>query len=129
VELTIISDYLAELTAFPQFGISQIESSVPLPGPFHTHDDASQESLSSLYFLACISMRRLLNRGHYLLFDKDTGAILDDARLPGIVDELNDQLNQWKQLLPAAMQFSIDTEPMQSQHAAFLRQRFLVCKA
>jgi hypothetical protein len=74
-------------------------------------------------------MRRLLNRGHHLLFDKDAGAVLDHARLPGIVDELNDQLSQWKEHLPPAFQFSIDTEPVHSQHGAFLRQRFLVCKA
>ena len=123
------SDYLAELTALPQFGISAIESLVPLPGTFRTHEDPAEESLPSLYFLACISMRRLLNRGHHLLFNKDTGASFDDARLPGMVDELNDQLNQWKEHLPAAFQFSVDTSEVQSQQGAFLRQRFLVCKA
>jgi hypothetical protein len=74
-------------------------------------------------------MRRLLNRGHHLLFNKDTGAMFDDGRLSGMVDELNDQLTQWKEFLPAALQFSIDTQPVQSQQGAFLRQRFLVCKA
>lgn len=129
LKVDLSSDYLAELTALPQFGISEIESSVPLPGPFDTHEDPSDGSLASLYFLACISMRRLLNRGHHLLFDKDTGAILDDDRLPGMIDELNNQLTQWKELLPPTLQFSIDTQPVQSQHGAFLRQRFLVCKA
>lgn len=124
-----LSDYLAELTALPQFGISESESSVSLPGPLHTHENPSDESISSLYFLACISMRRLLNRGHHLLFNKDTGAVFDDARLPGMVEELNDQLTQWKEFLPTALQFSVDSHPVQSQQGAFLRQRYLVCKA
>jgi Fungal specific transcription factor domain len=129
LEADLYSDYLAELTALPQFGISEMESSVALPGAFDTHEDHSDGSLSSLYFLACISMRRLLNRAHHLLFEKDTGAMFDGGRLSGMVDELNDQLNQWKELLPPALQFSIDTQPVDSQQGSFLRQRFLVCKA
>jgi hypothetical protein len=84
---------------------------------------------SSLYFLACISIRRLLNRVHNLLFAKDTGASLDDAQFSYIVSELHHQLDEWRDLLPPNLQFSIDTQPPMNQHAGFLRQRYLTCRS
>lgn len=123
------SDYLAELNALPHFGIAEMESSVPLPGRFNTHDDPQEESHASLYFLACISMRRLLNRVHHLLFAKDGGVSISDPRLPSMISELDEQLTMWRELLPPAFRFTIDTAPVESQHGAFLRQRYLTCKA
>jgi len=123
------SDYLAELSALPQSGIADIESSVPLPGNYDTHDSVTDQELSSLYFLACLSIRRLLNRVHHILYAKDSGAGFDDARFPQVVTELDHQLEQWRELLPPAFQFSIDTQPARNQHASHLRQRYLTCRS
>lgn len=123
------SDYLAELNALPHFGVAEMESSVPLPGRFNTHSDPQEESHSSLYFLACISMRRLLNRVHHILFAKGGGVSISDPRLPSMVSELHDQLNMWRDLLPPAFRFTVDTQPVESQYGAFLRQRYLTCQA
>ncbi|KAK3355523.1 hypothetical protein B0H65DRAFT_544769 [Neurospora tetraspora] len=67
------SDYLAELSNLPLSGIARIESSVPLPGAgYSTHSTAQEEEQSSL----------------------ETGASLDDKRFPGIVKELDHQLDE-----------------------------------
>lgn len=123
------SDYLAELPALPRFGIADVESNVPLPGRFDSHEHAESNDLSSLYFLACISMRRLLNRCHHLLFGQQQTQDKGSQRLSAIVSELNQQLEDWKTLLPPAFHFSTNTEPVHSQHGAFLRQRYLTCRA
>ncbi|RDW80896.1 C6 zinc finger-containing protein [Coleophoma crateriformis] len=123
------SDYLAELSALPQSGIAEIESSIPLPGDYSTHENRDTEEQSSLYFLACLSMRRLLNRVHNLLYAKETGAGLDDARFPYIVCELDHQLEEWRELLPSNFQFTVDTQSTVTQHGGFLRQRYLTCRS
>ncbi|KAH6700568.1 hypothetical protein BKA61DRAFT_636606 [Leptodontidium sp. MPI-SDFR-AT-0119] len=151
------SDYLAELSALPQSGIASIESSIPLPGDYNTHStphteltmtspfssptsaltqtrtpttlEEQEEELSSLYFLACLSMRRLLNRVHDLLYSASSGASLDSARFPFIVAELSHQLEEWRELLPAAFHFTVDATPTSSPHGGFLRQRYLTCKS
>lgn len=123
------SDYLAELSALPLSGIADMESSVPLPGQCHTHDNIGEEERSALYFLACLSIRRLLNRVHHLLYSKDTGASLDDRRFPDMVAELDHQLEEWRELLPLAFQFTLDTLPSPNQQAGFLRQRYLTCRS
>lgn len=123
------SDYVAELSACPPSGISRVESSVPLPGAYNTHSTPLTEEQSSLYFLACISMRRLLNRVHQLLYAKDTGAAVNYARFPSIVAELSHQLDEWRQVLPADFAFSADTEATATEAGGFLRQRFLTCQS
>lgn len=123
------SDYLAELSALPPSGISRIESSVPLPASFPTHSSPQQEEQSSLYLLACISMRRLLNRVHQLLYARGTGASLDAAKFPYVVAELNHQLDEWRDVLPSAFSFTIDTQPCKTEAGAFLRQRYLTCRS
>ena len=133
------SDYLAELSV-PVSGVGRIESSVPLPGAYHTHAAPEDEEQSSLYFLACISMRRLLNRVHQLLYARDTGACesLDDARFPVVVAELDHQLEEWRDVLPAAFAFDISfgddgrangAGKRVSEHGGFLRQRYLTCRS
>ncbi|KAK3395352.1 hypothetical protein B0T20DRAFT_455256 [Sordaria brevicollis] len=133
------SDYLAELSNLPLSGIARIESSVPLPGAgYNTHSDTQEEEQSSLYFLACISMRRLLNRVHQLLYAKGTGASLDDKRFPGIVKELDHQLDEWRNVLPEAFAFEIEWPKdtagqnitgVRTEHGGFLRQRYLTCRS
>jgi hypothetical protein len=102
---------------------------VPLPGAYNTHTTASEEEQSSLYFLACISMRRLLNRTHQLLYARGTGAALDTTRFPLIVAELQHQLDEWREVLPASFSFSIDTAPASNAASGFLRQRYLTCRS
>ncbi|KAK3362416.1 hypothetical protein B0T25DRAFT_6090 [Lasiosphaeria hispida] len=126
------SDYLAELSSLPLSGIARIESSIPLPGDsYHTHATPLEEEQSSLYFLACISMRRLLNRVHQLLYARGTGASMDNARFPYVVAELNHQLDEWRDVLPAAFAFTVgfDCKPTATEHGGFLRQRYLTCQS
>ncbi|KAF9894145.1 hypothetical protein FE257_009118 [Aspergillus nanangensis] len=123
------SDYLAELSALPQSGIADIESSVLLPGEYRTHALQTDEEQSSLYFMACISMRRLLNRAHDLLYARDTGAAFDRHQFPSVVAELAHQLEEWKDLLPPPFQFAVDLYPAKTTCGAFLRQRYLTCKS
>lgn len=130
------SDYLAELSALPQSGIAQIESSVPLPGSYATHADPDQTEHASLYFLACISMRRLLNRVHHLLYARDpAGAAADISRFPAIVTELDHQLEEWRDVLPHAFRFDLPARDglpaasSPSECGGFLRQRYLTCKS
>ncbi|KAF5237861.1 hypothetical protein FANTH_10575 [Fusarium anthophilum] len=126
--LFFTADYMAELSACPPSGIARVESSIPLPSTYHTHPSEIVEEESSLYFLACISMRRLLNRVHQLLYAKDTGAAFDHTRFPRIVAELQRQLDDWREVLPASFSFSIDTEEAATAAGGFLRQRYLTCK-
>ncbi|KAI0010745.1 putative C6 transcription factor [Xylariaceae sp. FL0662B] len=125
------SDYLAELSALPQSGIARIESSIPLPGTYVSHEDSQDNEHASLYFLACISMRRLLNRVHQLLYARDSGAAADIARFPAIVTELDHQLEEWRAVLPHAFGFSTaeDSAEHPSECGGFLRQRYLTCKS
>ncbi|KAH8199777.1 hypothetical protein TruAng_006058 [Truncatella angustata] len=124
------SDYLAELSALPQSGIAQIESSVSLPGSYATHADPDQTEHASLYFLACISMRRLLNRVHQLLYARDSGAATDISRFPAIVTELDHQLDEWRDVLPHSFRFNAhDIHDLPSECGGFLRQRYLTCKS
>ncbi|OOQ85067.1 C6 transcription factor [Penicillium brasilianum] len=123
------SDFLAELAGLPQTGIAEIESSIPLPGDYCTQDSESDQEQSSLYFLACISMRRLLNRVHDLLYARDVGVGFDNHQFPSVVSELAYQLDEWKDLLPFSFQFSINLDPTRTEEGAFLRQRYLTCKS
>lgn len=128
------SDYLAELSGLPQSGIARIESSVQLPGvvtTYPTQESHYETEQSCLYFLACISMRRLLNRVHQLLYARDTGASLNVARFPYVVAELSHQLDEWRNVLPATFAFSVgyDCEPTATEAGGFLRQRYLTCRS
>lgn len=128
------SDYLAELSDLPQSGIASIESSISLPGAgetYSTNPSAHIDEQSCLYFLACISMRRLLNRVHHLLYAKDAGAALSLTYCQPVVSELSHQLEEWRNVLPPAFAFTVSFECEQTQTEAggFLRQRYLTCRS
>ncbi|KAI1082525.1 putative C6 transcription factor [Whalleya microplaca] len=124
------SDYMAELSALPQSGIARIESSIPLPGTYISHQESHDNEHAALYFLACISMRRLLNRVHQLLYARDSGAATDISRFPAIVTELDHQLEEWRTVLPYVFSFSTaDSVEHASEWSGFLRQRYLTCKS
>ena len=131
--LKTYSDLIAELSLLPQSGIAEVESQTPLPGPLKTHPSESTNEHSALYLLACISMRRLLNRVHHLLY-ADTAsrsAASNDSRGEPfllMVVELDHQLSRWRDSLPEYLRFSSDEGPVENEHQGFLRQRFLTCK-
>lgn len=143
----------------PVSGVGRIESSVPLPGAYRTHASPQEEEQSALYFLACISMRRLLNRVHQLLYARGTGAcepVPDRVRFPVVVAELDHQLEEWRDVLPASLAFDVGFDEAGwsdgggggrrrssrkenngavagrwavGEHGAFLRQRYLTCRS
>ncbi|KAL2070835.1 hypothetical protein VTL71DRAFT_13861 [Oculimacula yallundae] len=131
----IESDLISELSHLPQSGVAEVESSVPLPGPLQTHFTESETESSALYFLSCISIRRLLNRVHHLLYASTSSPSQPqnpsnpDASLHNLILELDRQLSLWHDTLPPFLHFSEDTRECSNPHAAFLRQRFLACKS
>lgn len=74
-------------------------------------------------------MRRLLNRVHHVLYARESGVSLDNARFPSVVLEFDHQLEEWRELLPAVFNFSVDTEETATEHGGFLRQRYLTCRS
>lgn len=128
----IESDLISELSHLPQSGVADQESEVPLPGPLQTHFTESETESSALYFLSCISIRRLLNRVHHLLYSAEKHITYTSSRddsLRGLIAELDRQLVLWHETLPAFLQFEEDTRECVNEHAAFLRQRYLACKS
>lgn len=120
---------MAELASLPQSGISEMEASVPYASSYASFSTEIEQEQSSLYFLACVSIRRLLNRVHDLLWAPDTGVAADETLFPSIVAEFDHQLDQWRRCLPAAFHFAIEQRSPLSTAAGFLRQRYLTCRA
>jgi len=109
-----------------------VESEVPLPGPLQTHFTESETESSALYFLSCISIRRLLNRVHHLLYAEDKHRAHNDSRddsLRNLIAELDRQLILWRDTLPEFLLFDDNIQECPNEHAAFLRQRYLACKS
>lgn len=106
---------------------------MPLPGDYVTHKDPYEQQQASLYFLACISMRRLLNRVHHLLYAHDTGVAGDPHRFPKVVAELYQQLKDWRDVLPVPFSFTLDTAGVKdgtmTEAGGFLRLRYLACQS
>ncbi|KAF5516042.1 Echinocandin B biosynthetic cluster transcription factor ecdB [Colletotrichum siamense] len=86
---------------FPSSGLSGLESSVPLPLLPDPGIDPRQKEYQ-FFFLALVSMRRLLNRIHSHLYNQERLVI----PTPSVLYELNRQIEEWKQCLPSAFQFS-----------------------
>ncbi|KAI9151333.1 sugar transporter [Paramyrothecium foliicola] len=93
------SQILAELD-FPPSGLSGLESVVRLPLAPCPSTDPNHKDYQS-FFLALISMRRLLNRIHSYIYDRDTPV----EPSPAVVAELDRQLEEWKACLPEVHQF------------------------
>ena len=126
------SDLISELSHLPQSGVAEVESEVPLPGPLQTHFNEAETESSALYFLSCISIRRLLNRVHHLLYAEDKHKTYINSRddsLRGLIAELDHQLVLWRDTLPDFLRFEDDTRECANEHAAFVRQRYLACKS
>jgi hypothetical protein len=113
----------------PQSVPADSEPFKPSAANFRASADGAEDQLSSLYFLACVALRRLLNRVHDLLYAPEDGVALDDGRYPQIVAELDRQLEAWREYLPLAFRFTVDTQEAQTEYGGFLRQRYLTCRA
>jgi hypothetical protein len=133
------SDLLAELD-LPHSGIVQFEESVGLPGGFvgfqqYDHMEDSEDGMDRngivgrdelWYFLVEIALRRLLNRVSQLIYGKDSVATM--SALEPVVAELDFQLGQWYESLPAALQFPYTRDLLADPVQTVLRLRYFACK-
>ncbi|KAI5363550.1 putative zn(2)-C6 fungal-type DNA-binding domain-containing protein [Septoria linicola] len=127
--LMIESDLLAELD-LPHTGIVQLEESMRLPRSFPY--DATMVSADDLlgdddiwYFLAEIALRRLLNRVSHIIYSQKRYSI---ASLEPVVAELEFQLNQWYEGLPASIRFPRERVPAPGHVQTVLRLRYFACR-
>ncbi|KAK9465655.1 fungal-specific transcription factor domain-containing protein [Lipomyces arxii] len=123
------SDLVVELDKVPQSGCAQMESQIALPSKFDTHSTRDTSDLSTLYLLACISIRRLLNRIHKLLYSKESVTRMQSVPDMNLIAELAHQLDEWRDVLPPYLQFELSTQPAQNDHQGFLRQRYFAAKS
>ncbi|KAK9477144.1 hypothetical protein V1514DRAFT_283708, partial [Lipomyces japonicus] len=124
------SDLLAELE-LPHSGIEQYENEIELPSGFIPLKEDSESLVPGnddlWYFLAEISLRRLLNRVHHLLYPKANEKISIATYHP-IVQELDFQLTQWYNSLPDAIQFSFQRKKLDNKFSTILRLRYFACQ-
>ena len=134
--LMIESDLLAELD-LPHSGVVQFEESMRLPRSFpyttspsdtSPQDPPGQDDL--WYFLAEIALRRLLNRVSHLIYShthrrSNTFSI---ASLEPVAAELDYQLTQWYENLPAPVRFPRERLPARDQIQTVLRLRYFACR-
>jgi len=121
-------DRLAELEV-PQSGLQRLADTMPLPSFGDGFDDAE-----TTYFLAEISIRRLLNRVHNSVYPRLQSANIDTAeilsfeqlnKLRNVCQELHRQLDRWHSSIPGS--HSVDLHgmrPLQHPREQFLRMRF-----
>ncbi|KAF9888815.1 hypothetical protein FE257_008184 [Aspergillus nanangensis] len=123
------SNYISELPSLPQNCNAEIESIMSLPGKFHTHETIEDEEKSTCYLLASIALRRLLNRAHYMMYDRETGLQIHSDHFPSVNQELSRQLQDWYWTLPPNLQFPEDGKPSDDPHSEYLRQWYLSCRS
>jgi hypothetical protein len=125
-----------EFSGLPDSRIGSIESSIPPLQTLKTHESDSECSEALEYFLACISIRRLLNRSHHILYSEQC---LDyKLRFPTFLSELQHQLYDWWNCLPQPLKFDLDSDKYgiyysacvpQTDRQTYLRSRFLACQS
>ncbi|KAH8819031.1 hypothetical protein F5884DRAFT_848371 [Xylogone sp. PMI_703] len=131
----IESDLLVELSGIPESRIGIVESSIPPLGSMKTHvsDQTCSDALE--YFLACIAIRRLLNRSHHFLYSQNIPVY--NQHTPTLISELRSQLYSWWECLPPSLKFEIEVDEdglyysnvhPQNNIQAYLRTRFLACQ-
>jgi len=121
------SDLLAELD-LPHSGIVSYEETVKLPSGFEKEDQEMPAGRDELwYFLAEIALRRLLNRVSHLIY-ANRSAMSSTSALAPLVAELDRQLTQWYDNLPAAVQFPRGRLPTDSPSQTVLRLRYFACR-
>ncbi|KAI9653820.1 MAG: hypothetical protein M1831_005687 [Alyxoria varia] len=121
--LQLESDILAELD-LPHSGISRIEDVMAVPdqssihGPIDEHDDTVM-----LYYTAQIHIRRILNRAHSALYNS-SGNPINPGWAISNSDELSQQLEDWRNLLPKGLRWGDRDEPAQDINDARLRAKY-----
>ncbi|KAF0328447.1 C6 zinc finger protein, partial [Colletotrichum asianum] len=105
----------------PSSGLSGLESSVPLPLLPDPGTDPRQKEYQ-FFFLALVSMRRLLNRIHSHLYNQERLV----TPTPSVLYELNRQIEEWRQCLFSAFQFSDLTLSDEVQIASQTDKRSMV---
>lgn len=132
--LMVESDLLAELD-LPHSGIVQFEESMRLPRSFPydsavAGNDGAPGSDDLWYFLAEIALRRLLNRVSHLIYSyahKPSNSF-SIAALEPVCAELDYQLTQWYESLPAPVRFPRERLPASNQIQTVLRLRYFACR-
>ncbi|KAK3617110.1 hypothetical protein LTR56_025516 [Elasticomyces elasticus] len=137
--LMMESDLLAELD-LPHSGIAQFEESMRLPRSFPFDGSTSSPgeeppgSDDLWYFLAEIALRRLLNRVSHLIYSVEqngkraAGSSFTVASLEPVAAELDFQLSQWYEGLPAPVKFPRERLQARDQIQTVLRLRYFACR-
>jgi len=120
------SDLLAELD-LPHSGIVNFEEATNLPMGFEKTSTEAAGRDELWYFLAEIALRRLLNRVSHLIYTK-TSSVTNISAVEPLVQELDRQLTQWYDGLPAAVQFPRSRLPTDSFVQTVLRLRYFACR-
>jgi len=120
------SDLLAELD-LPHSGIVNFEEATNLPMGFEKTGMEAAGRDELWYFLAEIALRRLLNRVSHLIYTK-TSSVTNISAVEPLVQELDRQLTQWYDGLPAAVQFPRSSMPTDSFVQTVLRLRYFACR-
>ncbi|KAI9891276.1 MAG: hypothetical protein M1814_002966 [Vezdaea aestivalis] len=129
--LQLESDILAELN-FPPSGISRYEEKVELPSPlaFRPADNRREEEMTviGLYYLAQVTLRKLLNRVHFHVYDKPSGGKPSSTHQPVYsipqLNALKAQLEDWRSVLPIQLAWSNKEIPPTDINAARLRAKY-----
>jgi hypothetical protein len=101
---------------------------VGLPGAFEDEGIETPAGSDDLwYFLAEIALRKLLNRVSNLIYTK-ASPITSTAALDPVVAELELQLSEWYNQLPAPVKFDHGRVPPTSAVQTVLRLRYFACR-
>ncbi|KAI9758858.1 MAG: hypothetical protein M1840_003741 [Geoglossum simile] len=124
--LELESDVLAELD-LPPSGISRLELTMPLPnctGTRMAHTAEYEEDLLMwMYYLAQITLRKLLNRVHSELY-KENKDSKHAGWSTGSAAELGWQLGRWRNVLPPQLRWEDGEDPPSDINAARLRAKY-----
>lgn len=117
-----------------QFSDLLSEFHQPRSGILHIMDEMRFPSLgqapmpANLAFLAEISMRLLLNRIHYSIYSTDSLQEVPNGSLISICTELDHQLNNWHDSLPATIQPNLSSKDNANLQTYILRLRYWSAK-
>ncbi|KAM6536184.1 hypothetical protein FALCPG4_002200 [Fusarium falciforme] len=119
------SQILAEFD-FPASGLGKLASSIPLPLMPGAGTDPHYAKYQ-FFFLALISMRKLLNRILFHLYSREQNSENPShnspsaekptaflSATPSIIQELDRQLEEWRMCLPFGLEFSAYSEAQQA---------------
>lgn len=110
---------------------------LPSLGRLDTQHDHDKRDMNALFFIACVSLRRLLNRTHHLLYAQELNINMSGHsrynRFPfSLIQELEAQLDSWCANLPPGLAFAEAPDTFGSQEDPFrwyLKQKYLTCRA